>query len=542
MMNMHINFYYQIQKYAKIKILKNILIFQKNKMLQVKFQDKSQYQCYLQQYQIHKKTKKYQICAQLQALKVNKFLKELKIVKIQYFFQTILIKIEHLCQLFMLQNQILNVLLLHQIILQIFHKLKSLIKFYAMCALLRRWYYQKIKKFIIQMVKQNWQKLALFIIRYIIKRNFLTKVGGQIVYSTCSMNPLENEAVVSAALNILKGFICLENLNISFQDFKKAKIINKWPVVQKKLSNAYWKFEDIQEKYLQIKDKYIFQSMFPQENVDFCLRIHPHLNNTGGFFIAKFQKISHFEQNLIQEYIQRIHIYDFQYDIQEQKNKNEDQLKEFESINIEKLVCLKKNEIIFQQIINFYGIQINDDIFEYLYYHFNENGQLSKHIILLSNYMKNIVDQKQEKYKDLQIINCGIKVLSKIKDQTHEINVCFYIQNNIFFKQLKKYRIKQQGIIYFYDKINKQKISFDNYEDYFYILKQLPKKFDQLPQLIQFQLQNVKNGVVIISINKLKESAFTVWKGINNLSILLSKEEIKVLEFKAKNNLFQKQQ
>jgi 16S rRNA C967 or C1407 C5-methylase (RsmB/RsmF family) len=37
----------------------------------------------------------------------------------------------------------------------------------------------------------------------------MLKVGGKITYSTCSLNPIENEAVVAAALKEFKGKIRL---------------------------------------------------------------------------------------------------------------------------------------------------------------------------------------------------------------------------------------------------------------------------------------------------------------------------------------------
>ncbi len=42
----------------------------------------------------------------------------------------------------------------------------------------------------------------------------MTKIGGILSYSTCSLNPIENEAVVSAALGILKGKVILKEVNL----------------------------------------------------------------------------------------------------------------------------------------------------------------------------------------------------------------------------------------------------------------------------------------------------------------------------------------
>lgn len=42
----------------------------------------------------------------------------------------------------------------------------------------------------------------------------MLKEGGILTYSTCSNNPIENEAVVAAALGQMKGFELIESRHL----------------------------------------------------------------------------------------------------------------------------------------------------------------------------------------------------------------------------------------------------------------------------------------------------------------------------------------
>ncbi|XVE83107.1 hypothetical protein DITRI_Ditri16bG0060900 [Diplodiscus trichospermus] len=156
----------------------------------------------------------------------------------------------------------------------------------------------------------------------------LLKVGGRMVYSTCSMNPVENEAVVAEILRRCGGSVELVDVSNELPQLIRRPGLRKWKVRDKGVWLASYK--DVRK----FRRNGIVPSMFPSgknyvdlidnnqksENVNSedgaqpddpvsstnnldeevsdlplerCMRIMPHDQNTGAFFIAVLQKVSH---------------------------------------------------------------------------------------------------------------------------------------------------------------------------------------------------------------------------------------------------------
>ena len=119
----------------------------------------------------------------------------------------------------------------------------------------------------------------------------LLEVGGRLVYSTCSLNPLENESVVAALLKRAKGSVELVGVSKSLPELKRRPGMKKW-----KVGDVFaWhnSFEETGKK----RQKTVAKTMFWEPSyeslpLERCVRVFPHLDDTGGFFITVFQKTS----------------------------------------------------------------------------------------------------------------------------------------------------------------------------------------------------------------------------------------------------------
>nr|KYP75779.1 tRNA (cytosine-5-)-methyltransferase NSUN2 [Cajanus cajan] len=159
----------------------------------------------------------------------------------------------------------------------------------------------------------------------------LLKVGGRMIYSTCSMNPIENEAVVAEVLRRCAGSIELVDVSSQLPQLIRRPGLKRWKVCDK----GKWlvSCKDVPKSHRGV----VLPSMFPnggsyqdvvdslgddiitddvnrnseddvqaaenpvmhefiEEDSDFplerCMRLVPHDQNTGAFFIAVLQKIS----------------------------------------------------------------------------------------------------------------------------------------------------------------------------------------------------------------------------------------------------------
>ncbi|KAF3675984.1 putative tRNA (cytosine(34)-C(5))-methyltransferase-like isoform X2 [Capsicum annuum] len=162
----------------------------------------------------------------------------------------------------------------------------------------------------------------------------LLKVGGRMVYSTCSMNPIENEAVVAEVLRRCGASVELVDVSSELPQLVRRPGLKKWKVRDK---GAWWtSYKDVPE----CRRNAIVPGMFPSGNnyvdaseknddatrdqlsdsgnngngiaalenptaaaaisdeevstlpLERCMRIVPHDQNSGAFFISVFQKLS----------------------------------------------------------------------------------------------------------------------------------------------------------------------------------------------------------------------------------------------------------
>ncbi|KAF4126642.1 multisite-specific tRNA:(cytosine-C5)-methyltransferase [Geosmithia morbida] len=148
--------------------------------------------------------------------------------------------------------------------------------------------------------------LHLTQIRILVRALQLLKVGGKVVYSTCSMNPVENEAVVAAAIARCGGLRNVEIADSSdkLPQLKRVPGMKSWSIMDKagRIWNSWEEVDAFAKKNDGVIPGRVVQSMFPAVGddaealpLDRCMRVYPHLQDTGGFFITVLEKKAEFK-------------------------------------------------------------------------------------------------------------------------------------------------------------------------------------------------------------------------------------------------------
>lgn len=128
----------------------------------------------------------------------------------------------------------------------------------------------------------------------IVKRGLeMLAVGGKLVYSTCSLNPVENEAVLHRILAETGDSVELVDGRDLVPGLKCNPGVSTWLLGSKDVK-FYKSWEEVPETWhTQIRPK-----MFPPNpedapkfHLERCMRILPHHQDTGGFFVALLQKV-----------------------------------------------------------------------------------------------------------------------------------------------------------------------------------------------------------------------------------------------------------
>ena len=125
----------------------------------------------------------------------------------------------------------------------------------------------------------------------------LLKVGGVMSYSTCSLNPLEDESVVAALLQRCAGAVEVVDVRGRLPGFETRPGMTHWQVLTDDLT-VLPSHAEARTSLAANEARRYRSSMWPPARIPggghdvlrHCVRLLPDANNTGGFFVALLRK------------------------------------------------------------------------------------------------------------------------------------------------------------------------------------------------------------------------------------------------------------
>ena len=186
------------------------------------------------------------------------------------------------------------------------------------------------------------------------------------VYSTCSLNPVEDEAVLHRLLKETGDSVEIVDSSHLVPGLKFTHGINKWKIAGKEKHVLYKNFSEVPEKYHSQIRPYMFAPEGGVDNEDFhldrCMRVLPHQQDTGGFFVAVLlkKKLCPWESNKShEEFCARL---DQDYD-QNEKEENKKTIQEppqkksrYQGYREDPFIYFEENDHAFKEVKDYFNL------------------------------------------------------------------------------------------------------------------------------------------------------------------------------------------
>jgi len=335
----------------------------------------------------------------------------------------------------------------------------------------------------------------------------LLKPGGLLVYSTCTFNPIENEAVVAQLLRENKNTLQLKDVRQKLPGLISDVGLTTWEVLDPKTKQWYKTHGDVPAE----RERLHKESMFPptkaeveEMNLNYCLRILPHKQDTGGFFICVLKKPKKADAQASNDMTEE--------EMDEEERKCCGSRPPPSNDENSPFYCLVRGDHrkIAMEIKDFFGIK---DEFAF--------GQLvcrspktPNHIYLAPNNLARLVTRPDN--EKLRIVQSGIRAFAKQK--TKDTSVTCY------------WRVSQAGAPYMLPFVTKQrvKIPLDVYES----LLTENLRIDGLGEDLQKALTQQSNGSVLFELDDdiycpkipWRFRVLSGWKGQQKIQVYVSKQ------------------
>ncbi|CAG0879719.1 unnamed protein product [Cyprideis torosa] len=265
----------------------------------------------------------------------------------------------------------------------------------------------------------------------------LLEENGLLVYSTCSMNPIENEAVVA---RILQEFPpgqleLVSDVAKKLPGLISAPGLSSWTPMGRQ-GEKFDRFEDIPESYHTLIHPHLFppkdETIRESLHLDRCVRVYPHHQDTGGFFIAVIRKLPSSTDSAVtpaedggvpaelssspSSKKAKLEVEESTSESAEGRSKRDKGKKgrKFKGYKEDPFIYLRPDDAVYSDIKSHYGIS---DLLDPTLLLVRSEGGKRKNIYMTNRMIKNVIVNNE---KRLKIINGGVKVFARADSKNTE--------------------------------------------------------------------------------------------------------------------------